>query len=108
MLANEAIGCFLTHCGWNSTLEALCLGAPMVGMPIWTDQPTNAKHIQDVWKVGLRAKVDDKGLVTREEVESCIRQVMDGEEGQVMKPNAKRWSKLAKEAISEGGSFDKC
>ncbi|KAH9618178.1 hypothetical protein KSS87_003927 [Heliosperma pusillum] len=56
VLANEAIGCFFTHCGWNSTLEALALGVPMIGMPQWTDQPTDAKLVEDVWKVGVTCK----------------------------------------------------
>uniref|UniRef100_A0A6N2MPJ9 Anthocyanidin 3-O-glucosyltransferase n=1 Tax=Salix viminalis TaxID=40686 RepID=A0A6N2MPJ9_SALVM len=54
VLAHISVGCFVTHCGWNSTLievyitEALSLGVPMVAMPQWTDQPTNAKYITDV------------------------------------------------------------
>ena len=54
VLAHKAIGCFMTHCGWNSTLEALSLGVPMIVMPQWMDQTTNAKYIMDVWKVGLK------------------------------------------------------
>ncbi len=52
VLAHKAIGCFMTRCGWNSTLEALSLGVPMVAMPQWTDQTTNAKFIMDVWNRG--------------------------------------------------------
>jgi len=107
VLAHKAIGCFMTHCGWNSTLEALSLGVPMVAMPQWTDQPTNAKFILDVWKVGVRIKVDEKGIVTKEEIELCVRKVMEGEEGKEMKKNSMRWKELAIEAVDEGGSSDK-
>ncbi|KAJ6366650.1 hypothetical protein OIU77_003101 [Salix suchowensis] len=69
VLAHRSVGCFITHCGWNSTLEALSLGVPMVAMPHWTDQPTNAKCIADVWQVGVRVKPNEKGIVTKEEVE---------------------------------------
>ncbi|CAL5353344.1 unnamed protein product [Camellia sinensis] len=48
VLAHKAVGCFVTHCGWNSTLEALSLGVPMVAMSQWTDQSTNAKYVMDV------------------------------------------------------------
>ena len=68
VLAHEAIGCFVTHCGWNSTLEALSLGVPVVAMPYWSDQSTNAKQIVDVWKMGIRATVDDEKKIVRREV----------------------------------------
>ncbi|KAE8038048.1 hypothetical protein FH972_010594 [Carpinus fangiana] len=61
VLTHEAVGCFVTHCGWNSTLEALSLGVPMVAVPQWTDQSTNAKYIMDVWKMGLKAPANEKG-----------------------------------------------
>ncbi|XP_057957036.1 UDP-glycosyltransferase 74F2-like [Malania oleifera] len=108
VLSSPAVGCFFTHCGWNSTMEALSLGVPMVGMPQWTDQPTNAKFIADVWNVGVRVQVDkESGIVGREEVERCIREVMEGESGQEMRKNAEIWRDLTKEAVSEGGSSDK-
>ncbi|KAB2039420.1 hypothetical protein ES319_D02G008000v1 [Gossypium barbadense] len=107
VLANEAIGCFFTHCGWNSTIEALCLGIPMVAMPQWTDQTTDAKLVEDVWKVGVRVNVREDGIVSGDEIERCIRQVMEGEEGIEMKRNAMKWKELAVEAVCEGGSSDK-
>ncbi|OVA10655.1 UDP-glucuronosyl/UDP-glucosyltransferase [Macleaya cordata] len=106
VLAHQAVGCFVTHCGWNSTLEGLSLGVPMVAMQQWVDQTTNAKFIEDVWRVGVRAKVDEKGMVRREEVEVCIREVMEGERREEIKRNAVRWKGLAKEAVDEGGSSD--
>ncbi|KAM7277734.1 hypothetical protein ACFE04_007098 [Oxalis oulophora] len=107
VLSHEAVVCFFTHCGWNSTIEALSLGVLMVGMPQWTDQTTDAKLIEDVWKVGVRVNVGDDGIVTREEIESCVRKVVQGEKREEMKKNALKWRDLAIEAVSEGGTSDK-
>ncbi|KAK6922142.1 UDP-glucuronosyl/UDP-glucosyltransferase [Dillenia turbinata] len=107
MLAHQAIGCFVTHCGWNSTLEGLSLGVPMVGVPQWADQMPDAKFIEDVWGVGLRAKEDEKGIVSREELISCLRGVMEGERSQVIKKNGSKYRELAKKAVSAGGNSDK-
>ncbi|KAJ0024313.1 hypothetical protein Pint_07919 [Pistacia integerrima] len=107
VLTHESICCFVTHCGLNSVLEALSLGIPMVAMPQWTDQPTNAKFVKDVWRTGIRAWSDKRGIVRREVVEICIKEVMEGEKGKEMKKNAKIWKNLAREAVDEGGSSDK-
>nr|BAG80534.1 putative glycosyltransferase [Lycium barbarum] len=107
VLAHQAVGCFFTHCGWNSTLEALSLGVPMVAMPQWSDQPTNAKFISDVWQTGLRVKAGENGVITRDEVASSIREVMEEEKGVMLKKNAIKWKQLAKEAVDVGGSSDK-
>lgn len=108
MLAHDSVGCFVTHCGWNSTLEGLSLGVPMVGVPKWADQLTDAKFIKDVWCVGVRAKADGETcIVTREELVTSLNEVMnDGKKGLEIKKNARKWRELAKEAISEGGSSD--
>lgn len=107
VLAHRSIGCFVTHSGWNSTLEALSLGVPMVVMPQWTDQTTNAKFISDVWNVGLRVEVNQSGIVPKDEIELCIREVMEGEKGKDIKKSSLKWRELAKEAVDEGGSSDK-
>ncbi|XP_068666906.1 mogroside IE synthase-like [Aristolochia californica] len=106
VLSHRAVGCFVTHCGWNSTLEALTLGVPMVACPQGCDQPTNAKYIEEVWRVGVRAKIDDEGIIRREELKKCIKEIMEGERGVEIKRNALKWRKLAKEALEEGGSSD--
>ncbi|CAN4075768.1 unnamed protein product [Withania somnifera] len=106
VLEHESIGCFLTHCGWNSTLEAISLGVPMVTMGKWTDQITNAKLVKDVWEMGVRAKQDEKGIVRREVIEECIKLVMEEEKGKVISENVKKWKELARNAIDEGGSSD--
>ncbi|MCL7041540.1 hypothetical protein MKW94_018474 [Papaver nudicaule] len=107
VLAHKAVGCFVTHCGWNSILEALSLGVPMVAMPQWTDQPTNAKLIEDVWRVGVRAETDEKGMVKRDKLAESIKVVMEGDRREEIKNNAIRLQELAREAVDEGGSSDK-
>ncbi|KQJ91066.1 UDP-glucosyltransferase UGT13248 [Brachypodium distachyon] len=104
VLSHGAVGCFVTHCGWNSTTEALGAGVPMVGVPQWSDQTTNAKYIQDVWRVGVRALPDGEGVVRKEEVERCVREVMGGEE---YRRNAAQWKEKARMSMSEGGSSDR-
>ncbi|XP_052184715.1 UDP-glycosyltransferase 74B1-like [Diospyros lotus] len=107
MLGHGAVGCFVTHSGWNSTLEGLSLGVPMVGVPKWADQLTDAKFIEGVWRVGVRAKEDYKGIVTRDELIACLKQVMgDGDAAAEMRANAAKWKALAREAMSQGGSSD--
>ena len=107
VLAHSAVGCFVTHSGWNSTLEALSLGVPMVTIPQWADQPTNAKFVEDVWQAGVRAKANDKGIVTKEEIEICIKEVMVGEKANMVKKNVLMWKEMAKEAMIEGGSSER-
>ncbi|XP_019421311.1 PREDICTED: UDP-glycosyltransferase 74E1-like [Lupinus angustifolius] len=107
ILAHEAISCFVTHCGWNSSLESLSLGVPMIAMPQWSDQYTNAKFIADVWKIGIRAKVDERKIVTREVLKHCIWEIMDSDRGKEVKSNVFQWKTLAVGAVGEGGSSHK-
>ncbi|XVF84890.1 hypothetical protein PTKIN_Ptkin17bG0075700 [Pterospermum kingtungense] len=107
-LAHPAVGCFVTHCGWNSTLEGMSLGVPMVCVPKWTDQLTDAKFVDEIWEIGVRAKEDEEGVVRKQELIKCLKEVIEGEKSKEIKRNAKKWRELAKKAISEGGSSDKC
>uniref|UniRef100_A0A803Q631 Glycosyltransferase n=1 Tax=Cannabis sativa TaxID=3483 RepID=A0A803Q631_CANSA len=114
VLSNESIGCFVTHCGWNSTLEGLVSGVPMVAFPQWVDQTTNAKLIENVWKVGARVKPNEEGIVEGGEIKRCLELVMglggkeNGvENGEEIRRNSKKWKDLAKEAIMVGGSSHK-
>ncbi|MBA0692584.1 hypothetical protein Goari_010134 [Gossypium aridum] len=108
VLKHRSVGCFVSHCGYNSVLEALGLGVPMVAMPQWADQATNAKHVEDVWRVGVRALVDEKGIVRRETIKRCINEViMGGERGNEIKKNSIKWKNLAIKAADHGGSSDK-
>ncbi|KAI3470320.1 hypothetical protein Pfo_026983 [Paulownia fortunei] len=107
VLAHRAVSCFLTHGGWNSTMEGLSYGVPLIAMAHWVDQTTNAKFIEDVWRVGIRVRVGENGIVSREEVCMCVNEVAQGEKGKELRRNAGKWKKLAKEAVDDGGTTAK-
>ncbi|KFK42892.1 hypothetical protein AALP_AA1G052200 [Arabis alpina] len=106
VLRHRSVGCFVTHCGWNSTLESLVLGVPVVAFPMWSDQPTNAKLLEEQWKTGVRVRENEKGLVERGEIRRCLEAVME-EKAVELRENAEKWKRLAAEAVGEGGSSDK-
>lgn len=107
VLSHPSLGCFMTHCGWNSTLESLSCGVPLIAIPQWTDQTTNAKFVQDVWKTGVRAMPNKEGIFEADEIRRCLQLVMGGgERGQEMGHNAKKWKHMAREAAEVGGSSE--
>ncbi|CAN6298175.1 unnamed protein product [Urochloa humidicola] len=108
VLAHPAVGCFVTHCGWNSTLEALSFGVPMVALGMWTDQPINALYIDVAWGAGARGRRDDVGLFKRGEVERCVRAIMDeGDGAEAKREAARKWNEKARAAVAPGGSSDR-
>lgn len=106
VLSHSSVGCFVTHCGWNSTLESLAAGVPVVALPQWSDQGTNAKLVEELWRSGVRAeKKGDAEVVAAEEIERCLERVMDGgEESREMRTAAKKWRDLARAATAEDGT----
>ncbi|KAK6283111.1 PREDICTED: crocetin glucosyltransferase, chloroplastic [Theobroma cacao] len=106
VLNHRAVGCFVTHCGWNSTTECLVAGVPMVALPQFSDQTTNAKLVDEVWETGIRIKVNEGTAVAeKEEIRRCLEMVMgNGQKGEAMRGKAKKWRGLALEATSQGGS----
>ncbi|CAA2971524.1 crocetin glucosyltransferase, chloroplastic-like [Olea europaea var. sylvestris] len=108
VLTHPSLGCFVTHCGWNSTLECIACGVPVVAFPQWADQGTNAKLIQDVWRTGLRVNPREDGIVESYEIKRCIETIMgDGEKSGELRENAWKWKNSAREAMQEDGSSTK-
>ncbi|XP_004496937.1 gallate 1-beta-glucosyltransferase 84A24 [Cicer arietinum] len=108
VLAHPSLACFITHCGWNSSMEAIALGVPVLTFPAWGDQVTNAKFLVDVFGVGIRlgySRAENK-LVSRDEVKKCLLEVMAGEKAEELKKNAIKWKKAAEAAVAVGGSSD--
>ncbi|WOH11887.1 hypothetical protein DCAR_0831383 [Daucus carota subsp. sativus] len=107
VLNHVAVGGFLTHGGWNSIMESLSAGVPMLYWPFFADQPINCKFLRDKWECGLEIPNN----VKRDDVEKLVRLLMDGAEGKKMRNKAIEWKKLAEKACGPGGSsslnFDK-
>ncbi|KAL6964584.1 Anthocyanidin 3-O-galactosyltransferase f3gt1 [Sarracenia purpurea var. burkii] len=53
VLAHSSVGVFITHCGWNSVLEALFAGVPIIGRPIFADNALNMWRVENIWKIGV-------------------------------------------------------
>ncbi|KAL6884670.1 hypothetical protein ACP4OV_010606 [Aristida adscensionis] len=84
VLRHSAIGAFVTHCGWNSTLESISSGVPMLCLPFAADQPTNCRFACTEWRVGVEISAEFE----RGEVETRVREVMGGEKGMEMRQQA--------------------
>ncbi|KAF8404620.1 hypothetical protein HHK36_009508 [Tetracentron sinense] len=100
VLKHASIGGFLTHSGWNSTLESVCGGVPMICWPFFAEQQTNCHYACKEWGIGM--EIDNN--VKREEVETLVRELMEGEKGKEMKNRAMEWKKKAEDATGPLGS----
>ncbi|XXG83658.1 hypothetical protein AAC387_Pa10g1357 [Persea americana] len=116
ILSHPATGGFLTHCGWNSTLEAICAGMPMITWPLFAEQFLNEKMIVNILEIGVsvgvkmgfkwgsRQEEDVVEVVKMEEIRKVIERLMDeGEEGEVRRKRAREFGVKAKRAMEEGG-----
>lgn len=81
ILSHGSVGGFLTHCGWNSVLESIVLGVPMIVWPLFAEQKMNAVLLCDQVKVAMRIKFGEDGLVGRDEIGKVVKRLMlDGRE----------------------------
>lgn len=107
VLANPAVGGFVSHCGWNSVLESLAAGLPILAWPIMAEQAANAKHVADIIGAGVRVGVKARtaAVVGRAQVAEKVRELMDsGDEGRRMRASAERVQQAARAAAGEGGT----
>jgi hypothetical protein len=104
VVRHEAVGAFVTHCGWNSTLEAIMSGLPMICWPLYAEQALNKMFMVEEMKIAVALAGYEEGMVKAEEIEAKVRLVLETEEGSKLREMLVAAKKMALEAIGEGGS----
>ena len=107
VLSHGSTGGFLSHCGWNSTLESIMQGIPLIAWPLFAEQRMNAVLLTEDLKVALRPKANEKNLVDREEIAKVIKSLMVGEDGKKIHSRMKDLKIAAEKALSPNGSSTK-
>ncbi|CAN1312331.1 UDP-glycosyltransferase 83A1 [Linum perenne] len=101
VLSHRSVGCFVSHCGWNSVLDGLWCGVPFLCWPYYVDQFHNKESVCEGWKVGLKLDAEGEiGLVTSSEIASKVEQLLNDD---TIKGNVIRLRKIAIESVNEGG-----
>ncbi|KAF0925958.1 hypothetical protein E2562_018757 [Oryza meyeriana var. granulata] len=103
VLSHPSVGCFVTHCGWNSTLETVACGVPVVAAPQYSDQGTNAWLVERMG-VGVRAAVHGgDGVLEAAELRRCV----DAVTSEAVASRAAAWKEEARAAVADGGASER-
>ncbi|KAG2591442.1 UDP-glycosyltransferase 1-like [Panicum virgatum] len=103
VLAHAAVGGFVTHCGWNSVLEAIVGGVPMLAWPMYAEQRTNKVFLVEELRLAVALEGYDKEAVRHEEVAAKVRWLMESDGGGELRERTRAAMRQAKEALSDGG-----
>ncbi|XP_050268724.1 UDP-glycosyltransferase 88F3-like isoform X1 [Quercus robur] len=105
VLRKESVGGFVTHCGWNSVLEAVVAGVPMVAWPLYAEQHLNRNVLVKDMKMAIGVEQGEgDGFVSGDEVERRVRELMESEEGRELRERIWKMREMASAALGEFGS----
>ncbi|XP_004516705.1 UDP-glycosyltransferase 1 [Cicer arietinum] len=104
ILSHESVGGFVTHCGWNSVLEAVCEGVPMVTWPLYAEQNLNKVILVEEMKVALKLNESKDGFVSENELGVRVKELMNSNKGEEIRQKISVMKISAKKAKEEGGS----
>nr|ALX36003.1 THC 2'-glucosyltransferase [Paeonia lutea] len=105
VLGHRSVGGFVSHCGWNSILESLWYGVPIVTWPVYGEQQINAFEMVRELKLAIEMKLDYRrggDLVMADEIERAVRCLMDG--GGEVRKRVEEMGEKCKMAVVDGGS----
>lgn len=105
ILSHPSVGGFLSHCGWNSTLESISNGVPMIAWPLYAEQKMNAAMLTEDFGIAVRPNVSpSEKIVGRVEIEKVVRKIMVDKEGLEMRERVNELKNSGEKALSKGGS----
>jgi hypothetical protein len=106
VLRKEAVGGFVTHCGWNSVLEAVVAGVPMVAWPLYSEQHMNRNILVNEMKMAIELEQrEDDGFVSGDELERRVKELMETEQGRELREKSLKMREMALAALgSASGS----
>ncbi|KAK0576281.1 hypothetical protein LWI29_014871 [Acer saccharum] len=105
ILRHPSTGGFLSHCGWNSTLESITHGVPIIAWPLYAEQKMNATMLTEEIGVAVKpVKGPGETVVKREEISRVVKLLMESEEGEIIRGRVKKLRDSARRAVDIGGS----
>lgn len=107
VLSHKAIGGFVTHCGWNSILESITHGVPMIAWPLFAEQKMNAVMLSEGLKVAFRVREDANGVVGSEQTSKLARSLIEAEEGEELRNMIRNLKYSASQGLCQAGSSAK-
>nr|QNV69592.1 glycosyltransferase [Mentha x piperita] len=106
VLSHPSVGGFVSHCGWNSTLESVWCGVPIAAWPLDAEQQVNAFLLVKDFEMAVEIKMDYRKnsgmMVAAETIEKAIRQLMEPENK--IRAKVEEVHEKSRTALQEGGS----